>query len=73
METLEHHMEWLYGEHGVYPGNQRCLCEHAYQGLGVLYGVSMGKGWVRTTTDAACPHHGIEASRWRSAAHRRKR
>lgn len=23
-----------------------CTCEYAWKGLGVLYGVSMGKGWV---------------------------
>lgn len=39
-------------------GDDRCTCEHAWKSLGRLYGVSMGKGWVRLTTDPDCPHHG---------------
>lgn len=35
-----------------------CPCAYAWRGLGTLYGVSMGHGWVRQTTDPDCPHHG---------------
>lgn len=38
--------------------DDRCTCDYAYKGLGRLYGVSMGKGWVRMTTEPGCPHHG---------------
>lgn len=38
-----------------------CTCPTEYKSLGRLYGISMGKGWVRLTTDPACPHHGQEA------------
>lgn len=39
-------------------GDDRCTCEHVWKGLGTLYGVSFGKGWVRLTTEPGCPHHG---------------
>lgn len=35
-----------------------CRCEYAWKGLGTLYGVSMGKGWVRMTDAPNCPEHG---------------
>lgn len=35
-----------------------CTCPSAYKSLGRLYGISMGMGWVRLTTDPKCPHHG---------------
>lgn len=35
-----------------------CLCAFEWRGLGVLHGVSMGKGWVRMTTESECPQHG---------------
>ncbi len=34
-----------------------CACDFRWAGLGRLYGVSMGNGWVRTSTDPSCPHH----------------
>lgn len=37
-----------------------CTCPTEWKGLGRLYGVSMGKGWVRMSTDPNCPHH-VEA------------
>lgn len=48
-------LEWL--------GLLDCTCSHAFKGLGILHGVSMGKGWVRMTTEPECPHHGTEAVR----------
>jgi hypothetical protein len=39
-------------------GDDRCTCEYEFKGLGRLYGISMGKGWVRLTTEPDCPHHG---------------
>jgi len=39
--------------------DDRCMCEYAWRAcVGRLYGISMGPGWVRLTTDPACPHHG---------------
>jgi hypothetical protein len=35
-----------------------CTCPHAYKSLGKLYGISMGKGWVRLIDDPDCPEHG---------------
>jgi len=35
-----------------------CPCEYEWKSLGVLYGISMGKGWVRISTDPTCLHHG---------------
>lgn len=69
-ESLRRHLEWLYGKHGVYPGNTPCRCEHAFARLGQVNGVDMGSGWVRTTTHPNCFHHGDAAQkRWRE--HRR--
>ena len=39
-------------------GDDRCCCRYEWKGIGVLYDVSMGDGWVRTTTEPGCPHHG---------------
>jgi hypothetical protein len=64
-ESLRRHMAWLYGPGGVYPGNVPCKCDHAYKSLGKLYGVTAGKGWVRTTTHPHCPHHGDKATKSR--------
>lgn len=44
--------EWL-----AYLGHPECSCEYAWKGLGVLYGVNMGKAWIRMTTAADCPEH----------------
>lgn len=52
-ESLARWLDWLYAKSG-----KPCRCEHAYKNLGRLYGVSMGKGWVRTTTNPQCAHHG---------------
>lgn len=35
-----------------------CTCPREIRPLGRLYGVSMGKGWVRLDTDFRCPVHG---------------
>lgn len=61
--SLQRHLDWLYGPGGVYStaGAGPCRCEHGWQSLGQLYGVAMGKGWVRTTTHPHCPHHGTKA------------
>lgn len=34
-----------------------CICSRAIRPLGLLYGVNMGKGWVRTGTTKDCPVH----------------
>lgn len=36
-----------------------CLCAFDWQSIGILYGVSFGKGWVRVTTEPTCPRHGM--------------
>jgi hypothetical protein len=41
-----------------YQGDDRCPCEYEFKSLGRLYGVGMGKDWVRLTTEPDCPHHG---------------
>lgn len=41
-------------------GEEDCPCPMAYKSLGVLYGVSMGDGWVRMDTDPQCRHHSDE-------------
>lgn len=39
--------------------DDRCSCEYAWRkSLGRLYGIGMGSGWVRLTTESGCPHHG---------------
>ena len=37
-----------------------CTCPKAERPLGRLYGISMGRGTVRLSTDPACPVHGEE-------------
>ena len=34
-----------------------CTCPHGWRSYGRLYGVSMGKGWVRLSTTPNCPEH----------------
>jgi hypothetical protein len=53
MSTQDDPVEWL-----RWLGTEDCRCEHAWLSLGVLYGVSFGKGWVRISTDPDCRHHG---------------
>jgi hypothetical protein len=40
------------------PVDPDCSCPFEWKGLGILYGISMGKGWVRMSDDPKCPHHG---------------
>lgn len=35
-----------------------CTCPVGWRSLGILYGVSFGKGWVRLDDAPDCPHHG---------------
>jgi len=35
-----------------------CTCTWQFKGIGVLYGVSLGRGWVRMTTEPGCYVHG---------------
>lgn len=37
-----------------------CTCPYAYKSLGRLYGISMGKGWVRLSDSKDCLHHSKE-------------
>jgi hypothetical protein len=46
---LQRWLKWL--------GTPDCTCKSQWKSLGRLYGVSMGKGWVRVSTDPACIHH----------------
>jgi hypothetical protein len=48
--TLECHLAEVHLE--------ACTCPHKWKGLGVLYGISMGDGWVRMTDAEDCPVHG---------------
>lgn len=48
--TLERHLAEVHLED--------CTCPHEWKGLGILYGISFGEGWVRVTDGAACPVHG---------------
>lgn len=48
--TLEHHLADVRAE--------GCTCPHAWKALGILYGISMGKGWVRLDDARDCPVHG---------------
>lgn len=42
-----------------------CTCPHAWRkSLGVLYGIRMMGGWVRTLTVRTCPVHG--EAHWRA-------
>jgi hypothetical protein len=36
---------------------QGCTCTYTWKSYGRLYGISMGKGWVRMNDDDACPLH----------------
>jgi len=42
----------------AYLGLSDCPCAYEWRSLGRLYGISMGNGWVRMTTEASCRHHG---------------
>jgi hypothetical protein len=53
--SLAHHLRWL-----DTPG---CTCPTEWRSYGRLYGISMGEGWVRVTTDPACPDHAGPAVR----------
>jgi len=50
--TLAELRRWM-----AYLGEADCPCPHEYKSLGRLYGISFGKGWVRTGTAPNCPHH----------------
>jgi hypothetical protein len=39
------------------PRQPGCTCPYQWKGLGRLYGISMGEGWVRMRDDPACPVH----------------
>lgn len=34
-----------------------CTCPLDYRGLGILYGISLGQGWVRLDDAPDCPVH----------------
>jgi hypothetical protein len=34
-----------------------CPCPYEWRSIGILYGVSFGKGWVRIGAARSCPHH----------------
>jgi hypothetical protein len=34
-----------------------CICPYRWRSFGVLHGVSMGRGWVRMSTDPRCRSH----------------
>lgn len=58
MSEFEPLNDWL-----LFLGTGNCTCAYRWLGsYGLLYGQSMGPGWVRTTTEPGCPHHGKEAS-----------
>ena len=38
-----------------------CTCPLGYRGLGVLYGISLGNGWIRLRDAPDCPIHGDSA------------
>lgn len=38
-------------------GLKDCICPWGIRSLGKLYGISMGRGWVRLDTTPGCPHH----------------
>jgi hypothetical protein len=62
-EALESHLAHVHFE--------RCTCPHEWKGLGVLYGISMGEGWVRMLTVKTCPEHGDDSKQ--AARERRRR
>jgi hypothetical protein len=49
VEPVPYSVEW-YKLHG-------CTCTYAWKSYGRLYGISMGKGWVRMNDDDVCPLH----------------
>ena len=53
-ESLEQWLAWIERTCGAKP----CTCRFEYRSLGRLHGSSMGKGWVRMTTEPDCPEHG---------------
>lgn len=38
-------------------GTTSCTCDYRYTSLGILHGISMGNGWVRTITNPTCTIH----------------
>lgn len=48
---------YVRGRGWVTPADVGCTCPYDYRPLGRLYGISMGKDWLRTSTEPACPHH----------------
>lgn len=52
VESLRQRLAWL--------DTETCPCKHARKPIGLLYGISMGDGWVRLTTEPDCPHHGVQ-------------
>ena len=55
--TLEQHLAWLAAQ--GFRNILDCTCPYEYKGLGRLYGISCGEGWVRLLTREDCPEHGI--------------
>ncbi|HEY6110039.1 MAG TPA: hypothetical protein VIV56_14165 [Gemmatimonadales bacterium] len=51
-EALKEKLAWL--------RTPDCTCEHRWGNYGKLYGISMGEGWNRVSTDPRCPHHAIQ-------------
>jgi hypothetical protein len=45
----------------------RCTCPHGVASFGRLYGISMGRGWVRLEDGPDCPVHEYRPKRKRSA------
>jgi hypothetical protein len=44
--------KWL-----TFLGTTDCPCPYEWRSIGILYGVSFGKGWIRMGTDPKCRHH----------------
>lgn len=44
-------------KHLAYLGLAACTCQWRWKGFGVLYGVSLGKGWIRMADAPDCPEH----------------
>jgi hypothetical protein len=36
-----------------------CTCPLDYRGLGILYGISLGEGWIRLSDAPDCPVHAV--------------
>jgi len=59
--TLEAHLEWL--------GIERCVCPFEWKdSIGRLYGISMGSGWVRLSTNPDCEYHGDDSAKRESGS-----